>query len=85
MTQEQFVKKIKTIIKWLRYINVKWYRNHPLGMRGFVTNRKGTPEYCYQCGNFSNDVIKMYKIFNVPICRKHLDERLSSNMDPTPH
>lgn len=60
--------------KWVKYIKCPWFRNHSLGMRMFITNKKGVVEYCYRCGNFSNYVITKLKIFNVPICRKHFDE-----------
>lgn len=72
------MKKIKKIKQWSKYLFKDWFRNHPLGMRGFVTNKKGVPEYCYRCGNFSNGVVKKYKIFSVPICTKHHQEETKS-------
>ena len=69
---------MKRVFKWIRYIRCGWYRNHPLGLKYFITNKKGVPKYCYKCGNFSNYVIVKYKIFRVPICRKHYHQHINS-------
>ena len=70
---------IKKPFRWFGYIKVTYWRNHPLGMKAFVTNKKGHPKYCYRCGNFSNTIKTRHKIFTVPICRKHYDEEELDN------
>ena len=66
---------IQRKLRWITFIKASWFRNHPLGMRGFITNKKGAPAYCYRCGNFSNLTVKRYWIFMVPICNKHYEEK----------